>query len=347
MNFEPNDSFVAYSRPGSLDFKLIFQNNRGFTSGFVPDTPQFFIESFIRTGKSSTSILAENIISNQPFSFNPIEGINYDNIPRSKYLQQVEKIVRTIELGSLQKVVYSRKKCIDKENVHVWEVFSNLVIDYPEVFVFCYHVPGRGCWIGATPEVLIKRLSNTQVTTMALAGTQLDHGIPLERVKWGEKEVKEQAFLKDFIKLKLDALGIDYIEVADRTMRAGKLLHICTQYNIDLGNRSLDELGRILHPGPAISGTPQDEAIKYIIQLEPHKREDYCGYLGPVAIDDDDGFYINLRSMKVFKNGFALFIGGGITAESDPLSEWVETESKANTLLNIIEQSSLHKYDLK
>ena len=37
--------------------------------------------------------------------------------------------------------------------------------------------------------------------------------------------------------------------------------------------------------------------------------------------------------------GFAsLYVGGGITAESDPASEWRETEMKAETMLSVLRQ---------
>jgi isochorismate synthase len=42
--------------------------------------------------------------------------------------------------------------------------------------------------------------------------------------------------------------------------------------------------------------------------------------------------------MKVLPDKLALFIGGGITADSVPEDEWLETEIKADTLLSIIHQ---------
>jgi isochorismate synthase len=32
----------------------------------------------------------------------------------------------------------------------------------------------------------------------------------------------------------------------------------------------------------------------------------------------------------------SLYVGGGITAESDPASEWRETEMKAETMLSVL-----------
>ena len=42
--------------------------------------------------------------------------------------------------------------------------------------------------------------------------------------------------------------------------------------------------------------------------------------------------------MQVFKDKFALYIGGGITADSNAEKEWEETEIKSQTLADVIER---------
>lgn len=48
-------------------------------------------------------------------------------------------------------------------------------------------------------------------------------------------------------------------------------------------------------------------------------------------------WFVNLRSMELFPEAVRLYVGGGITALSDPLAEWEETVLKSRTLLDIIE----------
>ena len=45
---------------------------------------------------------------------------------------------------------------------------------------------------------------------------------------------------------------------------------------------------------------------------------------------------MNLRCMKVTPDYISLYIGGGITLESDPAEEWNETRLKALSLLKIM-----------
>ncbi|MES2627919.1 MAG: chorismate-binding protein [Bacteroidota bacterium] len=45
---------------------------------------------------------------------------------------------------------------------------------------------------------------------------------------------------------------------------------------------------------------------------------------------------MNLRCMELTSTGADLFVGGGITAKSDPEKEWTETELKSQTMLSVI-----------
>ena len=86
-----------------------------------------------------------------------------------------------------------------------------------------------------------------------------------------------------------------------------------------------------MHPTPAVCGLPKEKALDLIYKTEPYDREYYAGYLGMVEKDTVD-FYVNLRCMKIYENTAALFVGGGITANSVAKKEWEETELKAETL---------------
>ena len=48
--------------------------------------------------------------------------------------------------------------------------------------------------------------------------------------------------------------------------------------------------------------------------------------------------FVNLRCMQLGDGHASLYVGGGITAESDPASEWRETEMKAETMLSVLKQ---------
>ena len=96
------------------------------------------------------------------------------------------------------------------------------------------------------------------------------------------------------------------------------------------------ELVDAMHPTPAVAGQPKDDAINFIKKLEPHDRDYYTGFLGPVSENEEVDLFVNLRCLKITPGYLSLYVGGGITLESDPADEWDETRWKADSLLNIL-----------
>ena len=123
-------------------------------------------------------------------------------------------------------------------------------------------------------------------------------------------------------------------EIGERETRAaGPVEHLATAIHgrLPLGwnpERALKSLA----PTPALGGYPKNRALSLIKQNEAHHRGYYGGWFGPVRENGDFDFYVNLRSMLAGEKEVALFVGGGITSESDPAAEWEETCLKARTM---------------
>ena len=82
---------------------------------------------------------------------------------------------------------------------------------------------------------------------------------------------------------------------------------------------------------------PKEAAAKFISENEAHARKYYSGFIGPVNNNQDTHLFVNLRCMEIFKGHAVLYAGAGITEDSNPEKEWLETEMKFNTLLNVID----------
>ena len=199
-------------------------------------------------------------------------------------------------------------------------------------FVSWVHLPGRGRWIGATPETLLD-YDGRMLSSMALAGTR-KAGAPGE---WGQKELEEQQIVTDSIVAALKSRGLAPV-VGDRFTRvAAQVEHLCTPISAEvrLSGDRLNEILCALHPTPAVGGYPKAEAKAWIDRVEPHRRRYYGGYLGPVRVDGVR-LFVNLRCLEANNSLLRLYVGGGLTAQSQPASEWCETEAKAQTLLSVI-----------
>ena len=98
-------------------------------------------------------------------------------------------------------------------------------------------------------------------------------------------------------------------------------------------------LGRILkslHPTPAVSGLPKNEAFSFINEHEGRDRRYYTGFLGMLDMSSDTNIYVNLRCMEIGKNLLTLFSGSGLVTSSNYRDEWKETEQKLKTMTSIV-----------
>jgi isochorismate synthase len=177
---------------------------------------------------------------------------------------------------------------------------------------------------------------------MALAGTQRrPENQLLDEVRWGTKETLEQEMVSIYVRDFFRAAGVAEVkETGPNTIPAGNVLHLQTVFQVELpeterfclANRVLEEL----HPTSAVCGMPKHKALAFILSNEGYDRSFYSGFLGPMHIDGASSLYVNLRCMQLREDVASLYVGAGITAESDPAAEWRETELKAETALSVL-----------
>lgn len=258
---------------------------------------------------------------------------------KEAYLELVEKSMREIEKGEFEKVVPSRIRSIPlPDNFEVTRTFQRLCEDHPEAMVSFVHVPGIGTWIGASPEVLVSVEDGSVFKTVALAGTQAyDEKIPIKSVAWTQKEIEEQALVERYIISCFKKIRLrEYEEHGPKTVTAGKLIHLRSDFTVDMKATNFPQLGsvmlRLLHPTSAVCGMPLDPAREFLLNNEGYDREFYSGYLGPTNINHNTDIYVNLRCMQLIGGQALLYAGAGVTADSIPEKEWEETEVKFNTL---------------
>lgn len=361
--------FVVYRKPGSDTVKALLQKdtishrlNDFSESGFVfapfnaesspyliPVEESDFFEISFPSETTLDDSFEDDLSLGVDFEFMEVDQKNHEKL--------VQKGIDNIKKGGFQKVVLARSEKVQVYDPDPTRIFKDLLKKYPQAFVYLWFHPDTGYWIGATPEALLN-VERTRFKTMALAGTQLYHG--KIDVEWGRKEVEEQEFVKDYILESLKKLkGVENVSSSSPySAKAGNLLHICT--DISGGLNSQDDLGALvkaLHPTPAVCGLPKEKALSFILENEEHSREFYSGYLGELnmksehkrnsnrknqenqqfaAISKKTDLFVNLRCMKLKDGNARIFVGGGITKDSNAADEWMETVNKAQTMKSVL-----------
>ncbi len=281
--------------------------------------------------------------SRDPLPFYVNKEVPANSTGREDYLALAGAAINEIKEGRVQKLVCGRAKSLPlPENFKALAYFNKLCANYPNAFVSFVSIPGTGSWIGATPEVLVQISSDKIFRTMALAGTQPATAVqsPSDAV-WRQKEIEEQALVSRYIincfkKIRLR----EFEEWGPRTVLAGNLMHLRTDFSVDMEAADFPRLGstmlELLHPTSAVCGMPRAEAMVFLAEKEQLNRQFFAGFLGPVNIREEVHLFVNLRCMQLLEKEVVLYAGAGITGDSLPEKEWQETEHKLNTLASLL-----------
>jgi len=98
------------------------------------------------------------------------------------------------------------------------------------------------------------------------------------------------------------------------------------------------ELVTALSPTPALGGFPRAEALALIAEAEGFTRGRYGGAVGWVDAIGDGTWAVAIRcaELSTDRHTARLVAGGGIVADSEPLSELAETQAKLQAMLSAI-----------
>ncbi|MDO6391224.1 isochorismate synthase [Pontibacter sp. BT731] len=251
--------------------------------------------------------------------------------------------VDVIRAEAMEKVVLSRSSTFplpDAFSLH--KAFEKMCLAYPNAFISLVAIPGIGTWLGATPEILVSVDQQQLFKTVALAGTQplCEDGSTANAI-WRQKEIEEQGMVERYVLSCFKKLRLrEYTEVGPRTVIAGNLMHLRTDFKVDLKEVDFPTLGtdmlRLLHPTSAVCGLPKEPSLRFILDHEGYDRSYYSGFLGPVNSEAGTHLYVNLRCMQLLQHEAVLYAGAGITGDSSPEKEWQETQHKLQTMGKIL-----------
>lgn len=97
------------------------------------------------------------------------------------------------------------------------------------------------------------------------------------------------------------------------------------------------DLLRAAFPGGSITGAPKVRAMAIIDELEPHRRNTWCGSIGYLSSCGNMDTSITIRTLTACDGELYCPAGGGIVADSEEQAEYQETFDKVNRILHLLE----------
>ncbi|MHA0974311.1 aminodeoxychorismate synthase component 1 [Enterobacter ludwigii] len=102
-------------------------------------------------------------------------------------------------------------------------------------------------------------------------------------------------------------------------------------------SRTACDLLRAAFPGGSITGAPKVRAMQIIDELEPHRRNAWCGSIGYISLCGTLDTSITIRTLTACNENLYCSAGGGIVADSQVDAEYQETFDKVNRILKQLE----------
>ncbi len=260
-----------------------------------------------------------------------------DSPKKADWIQQVNSAKRSIQSGLLQKVVLSRKTIFKADKpIKPDDLFELMKFRPGEHFIFHLQWRRDRSFTSMTPERLFK-LEDSTIITDAIAGTKprgktKDEDDEYEiALKESSKELQEHRFVSSAVLETLKKVGCTDASIVGEAEKILKLKHVQHLYTKLSGHllrtNSVSDLISAFHPTPAVGGTPKQEASDWLADNESYDRGLYASPVGVITANGAD-FCVAIRSALTEGDKLHVYAGAGIVEQSDPQSEWDETQSK-------------------
>ncbi|MDI2098088.1 anthranilate synthase component I [Ruicaihuangia caeni] len=199
--------------------------------------------------------------------------------------------------------------------------------------------------VGSSPEALVK-VVESRAFTHPIAGSRPrgdtpEHDVALaEELLHDEKERAEHLMLVDLARNDLSKVcKAGTVEVTEfmQIERFSHIMHLVSSVEGDLrdGQNAIDAF-RATFPAGTLSGAPKPRALQIIDELEVAQRGPYGGVVGYFDFAGDADVAIAIRTMMIADGVARVQAGAGLVAESDPLTEHIETQNKAAAPLRAV-----------
>jgi menaquinone-specific isochorismate synthase len=262
--------------------------------------------------------------------------------PVDRYLAAVTAARDAVRAGHLTKAVIAREVMVSSpEAIDIHAVLLRLKAMFGRSHR--YSVDG---FIGASPELLVEVHGNV-VRSHPLAGTTPRTGDPdTDRLAAAELLASEKNQVEHRVVIDMihDTLlpWCSYLdwEPEPSIVTVANVQHLGTAMEGHLSDPRPNVLDLVtaLSPTPALGGFPRAQALALIAEAEGFRRGRYGGAVGWVDAAGDGTWAVAIRCAELSADGCSarLVAGGGIVADSEPLSELAETQAKLQAMLSAI-----------
>ena len=255
------------------------------------------------------------------------------------YDLMVNKILSFIKEGDVYQINISNKYIVSCEG-NSWTGYKKLREINRAPFMAYFHFDDFDILCGS-PERFIQSHSK-RVETRPIKGTEPRDINPIkdkenaEKLLASEKDRAENLMIVDLLRNDLSKnciTGSVNVKALCELKSYSNVHHLESIIEGVLKPHStLTKLLKDCFPGGSITGTPKKRSMEIISDLEPHRRDIYCGSIGYIGFNHNMDTNIAIRTLVRKDNNIHFYSGGGIVAQSNSKNEFDEISFKASNI---------------
>ena len=266
------------------------------------------------------------------------------NMTAQEYAAKFERVQGYLQSGDCYQVNLAQRFQATCEGDE-WQAFTRLNASNRAPFSAFLRLE-QGAILSLSPERFI-HLADGTIQTRPIKGTLPRLADPVADRQQAEKLA---ASLKDRAEnlMIVDLMRNDIGRVAvPGSVRVPELFvvepfpavhHLVSTITAQLpASRTACDLLRAAFPGGSITGAPKVRAMEIIDELEPHRRNAWCGSIGYISLCGTLDTSITIRTLTACNGNLYCSAGGGIVADSQVDAEYQETFDKVNRILKQLE----------
>lgn len=275
---------------------------------------------------------------------NPNVSISWDR-NREEYLRSVDSVRTNILEGE----IYEMNLCVSatvKGEVYPFAIYRRLIDSSPTPFAGYLSLEKKHA-ISASPERYMSK-HGKKLMSQPIKGTTPRHSDPIsdlanrEALLSSEKDRSENIMIVDLVRNDLARCCSAGSVQVDELFGIYSFSNVHQMISSVSGtlekNLTWVDVIRSSFPMGSMTGAPKIRSMELIEEFERFKRQWYSGALGYITPSGDFDFNVMIRSLFYDSQKHLGYwgVGGAITYDSNPESEWDEVHVKAKALKEIL-----------
>ncbi|AAW85674.1 aminodeoxychorismate synthase, subunit I [Aliivibrio fischeri ES114] len=265
------------------------------------------------------------------------------NMTESEYAKKFNTIQHYLESGDCYQINLAQRFKAQYQGSE-WEAYQKLATQNGAPFSAYIKTP-EVTILSVSPERFLQ-VKERKIETKPIKGTRPRSNYPeidkqeAETLRNSPKDRSENLMIVDLLRNDIGRVA------TPGSVKVPKLFdiesfpavhHLVSTITGELNTEySATDLLKASFPGGSITGAPKIRAMEIIEELEPHRRNLYCGSIGYISRCGTMDTSITIRTLIAYEGSLYASAGGGIVADSQVELEYEETLHKLSKILPIL-----------